>query len=161
MWYGINAKKDIRKDLISGACRMDGDEAFDKIYHKLKLKSNFIDWLFRHYYTHEFAIHYFDADQKPVFDADGRLETYTDTTWDERIASNNWIDVFGAGMWDMNRSQVDKLAKMYMDDFRKYGHLKGRCWIGNRNDFLHIYLYGRDIHEFDMHFIMLPRNKRK
>ena len=66
MWYGVNAKEDIRKDLIIDACRIDDNETFDKIYHELKLKSSFIDWLFRHYYTHEFTTHYFDEYQKPV-----------------------------------------------------------------------------------------------
>ena len=143
MWYNSNFKTDIRPEFIAKEMNRDTD------VREFKLKKRFISWLFRHYFVWEFCINWFD-------------DWFNDADWNDRISWNNWQDPYAEGIWDMSQHMVDKYAKKEMNRFRKAGHLKGRCWIGNMtndtgDDLLHVYLYGRDIHEFDYHFIMKKR----
>lgn len=158
MLFNQYVKKDIRDNYIQHEMESDTDIS------EFKLTKRFISWLFNHYYCWEYSVNFYDEIEASVYDYD--TMTYTGEirprTWDERICFNNWVDLFGEGIWGMNQRQVDQYAKQLMNDFRKAGHINdSRCWIGNLKweelEFVHVYLYGRDIHTFDLHFIMRKR----
>ena len=151
MYYNKNSKVDIRNSFIEKELQADIEP------YPFKLTKRFISWLFRHYYVWEFCLNFYDEDRE----------------WDARIKWNNWQDVFFEGAWGQSQKTVDRIAKDGMNQFRKAGHLNGRCWLGmispengdnayylfmktsvSNENLLHIYLYGRDIHEADYHFIM-------
>lgn len=152
MYYNAHAKTDIRPEFIQEAMKSTEN------VRPLKLKRSWINWLFRHYELHEGCINFFDEETVP---ADENGAARPPITWDERMEFNNWQDLFGRGIWGMSQREAENAAKREMNDFRKAGHLAGRCWIGKREwngqEYLHVYLYGRDIHEFDLHFLFHPK----
>jgi len=112
---------DLRQDLI--------EEELNKFnvkmtFKKLKPSKRFIDWLFRHYYTDEFAIHWYDSD----------------------ITFNNWIDPFGEGIWEMSQYQTDRCSRNALCKIRSAPvKKKGRLYISYFDDGdIYIYWYGRD-----------------
>ena len=156
MIFNIHAKQDIRPEFIREVMSEDFN------VKRIKLKKSWINWLFRHYELQEGCINFFDAETTP---ADENETTHKrPITWDERLAFNNWQDPFGK-IWGMSQREADQLAKMDLDDFRKAGHLSGRCWVGeytwNGRKCLHVFLYGRDIHEFDLHLLLIKKGHSK
>lgn len=152
MWYNVHSKKDIRPEFIADAMIIPNAKS-SEVYREQKLSRRFISWLFRHWYTSELSLWYYTLRE---IDKD-------EATWDERISNSFWVDLFSDGGWCSSQEEVDSLAKDSINDFRKAGHLKERCWVntGVMKDgmpFMHIYCYGRDIHEFDLHLLMIPRN---
>lgn len=144
MWFNRNAKTDIREDMI------EIEMSSLNNVHQVPLTKRFIRWLFRHYHVDEIGVLYYDLEDIP---------------WDERISTNNWVDVFRDGSWGMTQRDVDFMSRDEMMLFKKAGHTNGRCWVGNRDcdgmQCLDVFLYGRDIHEFDIRLYMIPKLKRK
>lgn len=153
MWNCVRYKQDIRPDIIKKNLELNNGQNIH--YHAIKLTNAFISWLFHHYQVLEFTIHYYDADPDYEFAKDLTTEEFEE----KRLTYNTWVDVFGPGIWDMSQKQVDGYAKWNLDWFRRSGHLAGRCWLGYNDKMLHLYCYGRDIHEYDLYFVMLPRGK--
>lgn len=148
-----NARVDIRREFIDDAMAGDSDP------HGFKLTKRFISWLFRHYFVWEMCVNLYDLDW--VYNPDD-CEDGREPTWDERICTCTWQDPFADGIWRDTQQEVDRFARLNINDFRKAGHLKIRCWIGKHTyedgaDGLHVFLYGRDLHECDMHFLMKKR----
>ena len=139
VWFNVNTRIDVRPQFI--------DEELRRVTNvkRLKLHNRFIEKLFNKYRVNEFLVKFYDSE---------------DTTWDERIEFNNFIDVFGRGIWGQSQSTADNFAKGYMKEFRKAGHLKDRCWIGEYGNNTLVYLYGRDIHEFDLVYLMRKRDEK-
>lgn len=101
-----------------------------------KLSNSFIDWLFNHYYTVEFSIHYFDM--------------IDENTGKHRLDFRNWIDPYGKGIWHMSQKSVDKMSKKMLKDIRKRSICKReRVYVAEKDDYVLIYWYGRDVFEED------------
>ena len=64
----------IREDLIREELK-DFDERFGVKMEKLEPSAKFIDWIFNHYYVHEFCEHFYDSE--PDFD-DEEFKMYMD-----------------------------------------------------------------------------------
>ena len=145
-------KQKIIPELIKEECQVL------KNYSEIKLTSKFISWLFNQYEVFQYTVNFYDAEpseeekQQPDFD----WEQFENT---KRMVFNNWVDIFGSGIWDMTQKEVDQSARSVLKEFRKSGHLKGRCWMAKSNKMLHLFCYGRDIHKYDLHFIMVPRGR--
>ena len=148
MWMNKNAHIDIRQDFINEETKRDTD------VHEVKLTKRFISWLFRHYYTECLTFNFYDMDSS--------WDEFSPVTWDKRISTCVWQDYFDNGCWCETQREVDRLAKLNINDFRKAGHFYRRFWIGRRmfddgSEGIHLYLYGRDIHEFDLHIFFKKR----
>jgi len=148
MYMNKNTRVDIRQEFIDGQTKRDID------VHEVKLTKRFISWLFRHYYTDCLVFDFYDMDSS--------WSEFAPVTWDKRISTCVWQDYFDDGCWCETQREVDALAKRNVNEFRKAGHLSRRSWIGKYifNDGstgMHLYLYGRDIHEFDVHVILKER----
>ncbi len=159
MRYNCHAKQDIRQEWIRA--EMEGD----RDAHPIKLKKRFISWLFRHYSVFEDCVKFYDWEGCDEYDGRTKETLTEEEFWEERLTFNNWIDVMGEGIWYASQKSVDEMAMRMMNDFRKAGRLKGRCWAGwkewNGHTFFHICLYGRDIHEYDHLFMMLPKKENE
>lgn len=154
MWYNRHAKQDIRQGFVDEAM------ARDENVRSVKLTKTWIERLFNHYHILEQVIDWYDSETVTCCsELDGESMQERPVTWDERMSFCNWQDVSGEGIWDASQKAVDRAGKADMNDFRKAGHLAGRCWAGEGEwdgiPYLHVFLYGRDIHEFDIHFTFL------
>ena len=57
--YRYSGQRCVRKDLIEKELDIPGVQ-----FHQQKLSNRFLDWLFRHYKTHEFTIPFYDDEPK-------------------------------------------------------------------------------------------------
>ena len=151
----------IRKDLIEKELK-EKEASFGASFKKLKLSSRFIDWLFNHYYTVEFAELWYDS-CPDVPEAWEKQVEYNFDYWNskeyrqleeeyepKRLEFNNWIDPFGKGIWGMSQAEVDRLAKKSLKYVRKTSVKKdGRLYIAYNEDMISIYWYGRDFMKVD------------
>ena len=80
----------------------------------------------------------------------------------KRIEFNNWIEVFGEGIWHMSQHRVDEAAKDTLTEIKKSGaSLKDRLYYAKKDDQIRIYFYGRDFMYTDYWFIFIKRKNRK
>lgn len=160
--YRYSGQRCIRKDLIEKELNIPGVQ-----FHQQKLSNRFLDWLFRHYKTHEFTIHFYDDEPKLRDDID-----YDDPWWEtsegieyvrskfreheeRRMTFNNWIDVFGEGIWSWTQKQVDQFAREHLEVVKDWPvKKKDRVYCGFKEDYIYIYCYGRDFLGDDLWFIM-------
>lgn len=154
-----------RKDLIEK--ELTGGRNCEVSFKEQKLSNRFVDWLFRHYKTHEFTIHFYDDEPS----LRGDLE-YDDPWWEtsegiayawqkfreneeRRMTFNNWIDVYGEGIWGWSQTQVDKYTKGVMKSVRNWPvKKKERIYCGVDGDWLLLYCYGRDFGGIDYWWVM-------
>lgn len=78
-----------------------------------------------------------------------------------KLTFNNWIEVYGNGIWGMSQYEVDRICIHILKYYHKRKHkLKDRVYISNDNDgYIHLYFYLRDIESCDLHFIFKRRKK--
>lgn len=128
----------VRKDLIDEELTRINK---DRVYTKLKPSNRFIDWLFRHYYTIEFYIHYYDN----AYD-------------EENLTFNNWVDPYGEGIWGMSQRKVDQISRDTLYEVRSKPVKKDeRLYIAYEDDYIFIYWYGRDFMDEDYWWVMKRR----
>lgn len=77
---------------------------------------------------------------------------------ERRLTFNNWIEVYGKGVWDMSQHRVDEVAREKLQMLYEWSH-KDRFWIARDKNYIMVYAYGRDT-GCDYWFIMKKRNKR-
>lgn len=160
--FRYSGQRCVRKDLIEKELDIPGVQ-----FRQQKLSNRFLDWLFRHYKTHEFTVHFYD--DEPELRNDIR---YDDPWWDtsegieyvrskfrenedRRMTFNNWIDPFGEGIWGWSQKQVDKFAKEHLKSVRDWPvSKKDRVYYGFKDDYIYIYCYGRDFLGNDLWFIL-------
>lgn len=163
--FRYSGQRCIRKDLIEK--ELTGGRNCEVSFKEQKLSNRFVDWLFRHYKTHEFTIHFYDDEPS----LRGDLE-YDDPWWEtsegiayawqkfreneeRRMTFNNWIDVYGEGIWGLSQRQVDKYAKGVMKSVRNWPvKKKERIYCGVDGDWLLLYCYGRDFGGIDYWWVM-------
>ena len=147
-------RQNIRQDCIQKSIGLNGT-ANKADYRQIKPTKRFIGNLFNKYQVQEFSIHFYDADKDYDF-----AKGLSDAEFlEKKIQYNTWIDVFGPGIWNMSQKEADKVAKQDLNSFRKMGRLSGRCWLWTDGKVLHLYCYGRDLLEYDLHFIMLRKDR--
>ena len=80
----------------------------------------------------------------------------------KRIEFNNWIDVFGEGIWGMSQHKVDEAARDTFTEIKKSGvSLKDRLYFAEKDNMIVIYFYGRDFMYTDYWMIFMKRKNRK
>lgn len=142
----------------------------DRTYQKLKPSSRFIDWLFNHYYTAEFAECYYDSEPDIPYEWSYRFDIFRNPeflkVWTKlkeehephRIEFCNWIELHFEGNWDVSQFAVDSVARNSLKYVRKTNVKKdGRLWIAYEDDYIFIYWYGRDFMEVDYWWVMKRR----
>lgn len=160
--YRYSGQRCIRQDLITKELDIHGIH-----FYQQKLSNRFLNWLFRHYKTHEFTIHFYDSEPKlrddikfddPWWESSEGIEyEYSQFRNHEehRMVFNNWIDVFGEGIWGWTQKEVDRFARENLNAVRDWPvKKKGRIYCGIKDDFIFIYCYGRDFLGEDLWFIM-------
>lgn len=115
---------------------------------KIKVTSKWLKRLFKNgYYVDEVNELWFD-------DPEGGLEY------------NNWVDVYGEGIWDMNQKEVDDVAKKIVRDFshltrRPRQKALSRAFSNLLEDkTLLVYLYARDKWGCDYTFLFRKRGDK-
>ena len=80
----------------------------------------------------------------------------------KRIEFNNWIEVFGKGIWGMSQYRVDEAARDTLKEIKKSRvSLKDRIYYAEKDEQIRIYFYGRDFMWADYWFIFMKRKNRK
>lgn len=83
-----------------------------------------------------------------------------------RLTFNNWIDVYGEGIWGQTQDLVDSNTKLELKDIQKWKNLSDRVYCIEALDpsgkkHISLYIYGRDIHARDYVFSFVRRDKHK
>lgn len=111
-------------------CELSDDVKYGFNFKYKKLSNKYIDWIFNHYYTVEFSIHFYDE---------------IDKNGNRRLDFRNWIDPYGEGIWDMSQSDVDKISRKYLKNIkRKSVSKRKRIYAAEKDGYILIYWYGRD-----------------
>lgn len=65
---------------------------------------------------------------------------------ERKITFNNWIEVYGDGIWGMSQDKVNDVIMKNIKEFKsKYKEeLKDRVYYSQKDDIIRVYLYGRD-----------------
>ena len=157
--YYLSGQVNIRKDLIEKELSHNSEFNFKQ----LKPTKKFISWLFRHYTVHEFTIHFYD--DEPEYTEDeycGMAPMEWFKLWrdheERRMTFNNWIDVFGPGIWDFTDKENEDIVRDYLISVRNWPmKKKDRVYWAKNEDSIWIYCYGRDFLGEDYWFIMKRR----
>lgn len=85
---------------------------------------------------------------------------------ERRLTFNNWIDVYGEGIWGQTQDLVDYNTKLELKDIQKWKNLSDRVYCIETLDpsgkkHISLYIYGRDIHARDYVFSFVRRDKHK
>jgi len=117
-----------------------------------KCSINGMDDLFFKYKLLEFTIHFYDSSPR-----DKKCDTCKDgfcdkcSIWtkyynsEEQLSFNNWIDVFGPGIWGMNQKQSNEMAKEYFKEITSDNEFLTRTfYYYPKENELHIFYYNRD-----------------
>ncbi len=140
----------IRKDLIENELKYIQEKLGIK-FKSFKPSNKKIDWIYNHYNIDEFSEHWYDLDE----DSDllcGRPP----------IEVNNWIDMWGPGIWDTSQKKANKFSKNNMKWYKKHlPALKERFWIAETKwvlpEMLFVYCYARDIYKEDLWWCFLKK----
>lgn len=162
-------RTNISKDLISQRLQTFTDNGF--VFRQHKLSKRFIDWLFRHYYTEEYNIEWYTSQIDISYVGFENLLS-TEQGWKElqsmiteyapeRIYHNNWIDVYGDGIWNWSQDRVDRYAKYGMKLAVKSIKKKDRIYFAENKNKIIVYIYMRDIRGYDGIWFMEKRKKTK
>ena len=152
--YYLSGQINVRKDLI----KKELSRTPELNFKQLKLTKKFISWLFRHYSVHEFTIHFYDDEPEYGYDEENNpMERYK--IWrdheERRMTFNNWIDVFGPGIWDCTDKENEEIARNALVSVRNWPvKKKDRIYWAKNDDYIRIYCYGRDFCGADYWFIM-------
>ena len=152
--YYLSGQINVRKDLIE----KELSRTPELNLKQLKLTKKFISWLFRHYSVHEFTIHFYDDEPEYGYDEENNpMERYK--IWrdheERRMTFNNWIDVFGPGIWDCTDKENEEIARNALVSVRNWPvKKKDRIYWAKNDDYIRIYCYGRDFCGADYWFIM-------
>lgn len=153
--YYLSGQINIRKDLIEKELNRGNTQASD--FNQLKLTKKFIGWLFRHYTVYEFTAHFYDEGPEYEERYYTPMEEYY--LWKEnenhRMTFNNWVDVFGPGIWYLSDKENEDIAKDRLKSVRDWPvKKKNRIYWAKNEDSIWIYYYGRDFLGKDYWFIM-------
>lgn len=170
--YYLSGQACIRPDLIAKELS-SAENRFLCKFHEQKITKRFLDKLFNQYFVQEYTIHFYDSEPEypknhPYDDpwlktSEGRV--FDRKLWrdyeERRMTFNNWIDVFGNGIWGLAQKETDKIAKDSLKDIRKWPiSKKGRFFLAEKGDFLYLYCYGRDFKGEDYWFVLQKRNSK-
>lgn len=80
----------------------------------------------------------------------------------KRIEFNNWIEVFGEGIWHMSQHRVDEAARYILEEIKKSNvSLKDRLYFSKKDNMIVMYFYGRDFMYTDYWIVFMKRKNRK
>lgn len=159
--YYLSGQINIRKDLIEKELNRGVFQSSD--FKQLKLTKKFINWLFRHYTLHEFTIHFYDDEPEYEYDEENDTIPYFPMDWyklwrdyeNRRMTFNNWIDVFGPGIWDFTDKENEDIVRDCLISVRNWPvKKKDRVYWAKNEDSIWIYCYSRDFLGEDYWFIM-------
>ena len=157
-------------------------------YYK-KLSKKFLNWLFHHYEIEEVCEDFYDTCPKmddnlyiPYFlyeygsnsiysDKEYRMEEMTSahkavhTIYEEyelnRIKYCKWQEPYFKGNWGMSQYDVEQVAIGILKEIRVFPRIiKERLYVGQENDYIVIYFYGRDYLQRDYWLTFKKRKKR-
>lgn len=79
-----------------------------------------------------------------------------------RLTFNNWIDPNFAGCWSFTQEEVDRWAKECMSSVKntKPGY-KGRMFMWQKDNYIYVYYFGRDIRGVDYLWCLEKRARKK
>lgn len=85
---------------------------------------------------------------------------------ERRLTFNNWIDVYGRGIWGLSQDLVDFYAKGLMKETQEWQDLSDRvysieCIDQEGKKHIKLYIYGRDIYYCDYYFNYIQRDNHK
>lgn len=169
----------IRQDLI--AEELSSNDG--KLFHKFHLSNRVIDNLRNKYYCHEMCEKWYYSepdfddelyDMYMDYKYPNGNHMFPDGTYSQeelkaaylkvkqmyinyeprRIEFNNWIEVFGEGIWGMSQQYVDGEAIDTLKELQRINvkHDGRFYWYKDKNE-IHIYFYGRDFMDKDYWFI--------
>lgn len=120
-----------------------------------------IEELFANYHIHETTQHWYDSDPNECHNCK-RRECRNCTIWkkweysEKRLSFNNWIDVYGPGIWDMSQEESDKQAEGILTEAIKNINNAERLFFTQPKDdknYFYIFYYNRDRKFCDWWFI--------
>lgn len=75
----------------------------------------------------------------------------------QRLAFNNWQELYVEGNWDLTQEKVDSIAHETLKDYCKKD---GRVFAARYDNDTYIYIYARDLKEkCDYRIVLRPRNE--
>ena len=159
--YYLCGHREIRPDLIEKELTRVRD---DLEWIPMKRPSNrSLDRLFRRYTIVELAEMWYDSEPDIDYEHLTREQQYPliRAYEERRIQFNNWIDIYGPGIWGTSQKEVDSLAKHYLKSIRNYPvKKKGRLFVGRDQQMMYIYWYGRDFAGLDLWWTLTRRDMR-
>lgn len=161
------------------------------VYKPIKLSKRFVRWLFNHYYCDEMLECFYDSEphiNDEVFkmyidytcpDPDhtySRFEHTEDELRDafveaehayreyepQRLSFNNWVEVYGDGIWYMSQKTVDSCAREFLLSTKKCeASYHGRLFMAEHDGMISLYYFGRDTNfRADYHWTFQKRARR-
>ena len=120
-----------------------------KYAEELELTYDYIYWLFKEYWVEEYANLFYDSSPKECNDCtiDGCDGCEIWDKWhlsEKQLSFNNWVDVWGRGIWDESQQSVDNRVKQIFLNILDDEDLEYRLWIFERDGKKWIYYYDRD-----------------
>lgn len=121
--------------------------------------------LFTKYDLHEFTEHWYDGDPPQCRLCNNYIceDCNARKQWmgsEEQLSFNNWIDVWGPGIWDMNQSECNRMVKdIFRNEIYKDTEMKDRLfWYQPpTQEYFHMFYYNRDRKNKDYYFIFKMR----
>ena len=130
-----------------------------------------IEELFKNYNVQETTQHWYDS--SPRFD-DISCDLCEDKkcndceAWEKwngsekQLSFNNWIDVYGPGIWDMSQEECDEQAKEILTKTLSKGENIERLFFvksTKESEYYNIFYYNRDRKYFDWWFVFKRKEK--
>ena len=136
--------RDIDKQLIEEEFkRVDCDYA-----EELQLTYDFIVETFKHWQVKEYTDHFYDQDC-PEWDCTQsscedchKYDDYKGSK--EQLSTNNWVDIWGEGIWGESQQSVDERVKQILISILDDEDINYRLWTFERDGYRFIYYYNRD-----------------
>lgn len=158
----------IREDLISQELAYTEKRLGCK-FGEQKLTNRFLNWLFRHYNVAEYEIHYYDSEPDKIdalIPSDTQQNVYAYRLWREheerRMNFNNWVDVYGEGIWGYTRKEAERGAVDLLRYARSWPvQKKGRVFAAASDSELCLYCYGRDFLGEDYWFFLERKHHKR
>jgi len=126
------------------------EKQFNLSFKSFNLNKNIIKNLFKNYQSKEITIDFYDSSPPQCKECEQlnceNCELYE--AWfksEERLKFNNWVDIFGPGIWDYDQEDSNKFAKNLLLEILKEDKEKDdRLFIAYKNNSLILYYYNRD-----------------
>lgn len=131
---------------------------------ELELTYDYICWLFDNYEVREYSNLFYDNDPPECRDChrvDWCEKCDIEKEWhnsEEQLSFNNWIDVWGEGIWGNSQQSVDNRVKWIFLDMLYEEDMEYRLWTFDRDNEKWVYYYNRDRFS-DYWFIFRRKNK--